>query len=302
MAGQVSDAAQRAGPAPLAAGRLAGVRRVTVDVLGRGESALRAAGRAALLVATAVHARNQSLRAADDRCEQAHLLRRVGQRIADTHGLRIEVKGRLPAGPAVLVANHLSYLDPVAIASLAPVVPIAKVEVLAWPVLGAAMRDMGVLFVRRGDPYSGAVVLRRALSALRAGVSVLTFPEGTTTCGDRVLPFSRGIFGVARIAGVPVIPLAMTLAQPDACWVGEAPFLPHYLELIRRARTTIRLSVGKPIPAAASCSAALLAQRAERDVRSLLGLPVPGADSLHVSHVGFPDAARHLSNEVRAAV
>jgi 1-acyl-sn-glycerol-3-phosphate acyltransferase len=171
--------------------------------------------------------------------------------------------GELPNPPFVLVANHLSYLDPLLLAALSPCTAIAKSEVGSWPVIGACMRDLGVLLVDRGRAQSGARVLRGALRVLRQGISVLNFPEGSTTRGEKVLPFHKGIFGVARIAGVPIVPAAIRYDEPWLCWAGDDTFLPHYLRFSRRRHTGAFIHIGAPLDA--DRDPAELAERA-RDV------------------------------------
>ena len=152
---------------------------------------------------------------------------------------------RIPAEPCVVVANHLSYIDPLAIVSLVPSVPIAKTEVRGWPLIGELMNQLGVLFVQREDPYSGAQVLRDSMVALRRGLSVLAFPEGTTTTGE-VLPFRRGMFGVAQHTGAPIVPIALRYESEELCWVGNDPFLPHYLRTTARSRTRLEVTICPP--------------------------------------------------------
>lgn len=199
---------------------------------------------------------------------RAERLRWVAENLAALHGLDVRVRGPRPSGPCALVANHLGYLDPVAILAHAPAIPIAKAEVAEWPLLGEIGAATGCLFVRRGCARSGARVLRGALRALDAGVSVLAFPEGTTTAGDRVLPFRRGLFGVARLAGAPVVPLTIRYLGGTRPWVGDAPFVPHYLRTAAAPRGRIELTFHEPIDAVGA--AAALAERTRRVVASAL--------------------------------
>ncbi len=136
--------------------------------------------------------------------------------------------------PVVMVANHISYIDPLAILARLPAFSIAKQEVSHWPVLGQVAAQLGMLSYRRGDVFDGARVLRRCELALRRGHRVLAFPEGYTTRGHSVSPFHRGIFYLAQRCGVPVVPLAIGYQGPEAAWVGDATFVPHYM------RTTLR--------------------------------------------------------------
>jgi 1-acyl-sn-glycerol-3-phosphate acyltransferase len=202
-----------------------------------------------------------------DDVRRARFLRDTCARICDRHGFGLEVDGRLPRGPAVFVANHVSYIDPLVIGSLFPCVPLAKAEIASWPVVGNGAQALGVIFVRRGDVWSGARAIRSGLRALEEGVSVLGFPEGTTS-RNRVLPFQRGLFGLARLAGVPIVPIALSYDDPAAAWVGDEWFLPHYVRTAMRPRTRAFLRVGDPI---AVTSADGAAESARARIAALLG-------------------------------
>jgi len=205
---------------------------------------------------------------ADSPRERAERLRWVAENLSALHGLDIRVRGAVPAGPCALVANHLGYLDPVAMMAQLPAIPIAKAEVADWPVIGELGAATGCLFVRRESPLSGARVLRGALRALDAGVPVLAFPEGTTTAGDRVLPFRRGLFGVARIAGVPVAPVTVRYEDGARPWIGDDPFVPHYLRTAAAPRGRVELVFHPPL--APEGSAEELAARARRVIAGAL--------------------------------
>lgn len=181
------------------------------------------------------------------RAAAADALSATMRELCAIHAVDVEVTGRLPERPCVLVANHLSYLDPLVILSRLPAAPIAKAEVADWPVIGPCGRALGVHFVDRASMMARAAVLRGALASLRAGVSVLNFAEGTTTDGSRLLPFHRGIFGAAILAGVPVVPLALRYDDLELAWTGNATFLPHYWKLSTRRAARARLTVRAPM-------------------------------------------------------
>ena len=182
--------------------------------------------------------------------ERAQGLRRACQQVCELHGIDVELVGTLPASPAVIVANHLGYIDPVVICALIPCSPIAKSEIQSWPLVGEPLRHMNVSFVRRGSPQSGARVLKHCLRTLRSGVSVLNFPEGTTSRGG-LLPFQLGAFWLARKSGLPIVPIGMEFGTPDMCWVDAEGFLPHYGRIIwgklQGKRRKVRVCVGEPI-------------------------------------------------------
>jgi 1-acyl-sn-glycerol-3-phosphate acyltransferase len=205
----------------------------------------------------------------------AHRAQRTANAILDAHGVRVTVSGRVPGAPALIVANHLSYLDPLVVASVAPCVSIAKTETVDWPLIGAGLRALGVVFVRRADPYSGAVALRRAGRALRDGASVLNFPEGTTCDGSEVGSFRRGVFGLARLAGKPIVPARISYGDDRVPWYGGETFVPHYAKVAGLLRVTARVSFGEPLwpRDSGGCSSAEaardLASRARDAVASL---------------------------------
>lgn len=178
---------------------------------------------------------------------RAALLRELLARITALHGVEVEVEGPRPEGGAVVACNHVSWLDPVVVGGLVPCVPISKEAVAAWPVIGAMARDLGVLFVDRGNERSGMRVLRGAARALEDGVAVLNFPEGTTTVGDGILPFHPGLLWMARTAGAPIVPTYVAYDRPELAWVGDDAFLPHYLRLASGARARATVRFGEPI-------------------------------------------------------
>jgi|GEM_PF-5678524 len=130
------------------------------------------------------------------RRSQARALLMTCSEMLAPHGVELRLRGVLPVGPSIIVATHLSWLDPRVLASLLPVSPIAKHEVRRWPFVGSLCAALGYMFVERGSAASGARVLRLARAALDEGVGVLDCPEGTTrTFGAGLGPFI-GAFSV----------------------------------------------------------------------------------------------------------
>ncbi|MDO3702305.1 lysophospholipid acyltransferase family protein [Micromonospora sp. C28SCA-DRY-2] len=146
-------------------------------------------------------------------------------------GVRLVVRGRLPRRRALLVANHLSWLDVLAVLAVAPARPVAKREVRGWPLLGWLARAAGTLFVDRTRPRDLPATVGRVADALRAGRSVAVFPEGTTWCGAATgcRPpggFRPAVFQAAVDTGAPVVPLR--IGYRDAA-TGEATTAPAFL-------------------------------------------------------------------------
>lgn len=226
--------------------------------------------------------------------QRAHNLKASFVELLHSHGVRVRVLGEWPSQPAVLVANHTTYLDPIVVGACAPLAPLAKAEVEAWPLVGAAAARLGTIFVDRACPQRGATALRRGARALAAGVNVLVFPEGTTSTGE-VLPFRLGAFGLAVWSGVPVVPVALEYSLPELAWVGGATFLPHYLRNAARARSNVLVRVGRPLwprPLASRGSSvqdrrAMAEQLAESARRALCAMVRPQTpEETHVPAIG----------------
>jgi 1-acyl-sn-glycerol-3-phosphate acyltransferase len=177
----------------------------------------------------------------------AHRLAGALGAVARAHDLRVTLRGDVPRGAALIVANHVSYLDPLAIVPMCPALPIAKGEVESWPVVGAIGAALGTIFVRRTDPSSRVRALRRVHDLLAAGTSVLNFAEGTTSKGREVLPFYRGTFGIAQRLGVPVIPVAIRYRDPEMAWCDGQTFFPHYVWMTGRPAIDVKLTFGAPM-------------------------------------------------------
>lgn len=117
---------------------------------------------------------------------------------------------RLPQGPCVLVANHQSMADVIAVMGIHhPFKFVSKASLFGVPVVGWMMRMAKYIAVERGKPSSMQQMMEECRMWLRAGMSVLLFPEGTYATGDRMLPFKRGAFQLAISEKVPLVPVVL---------------------------------------------------------------------------------------------
>lgn len=244
---------------------------------GRGaEGPLLAALRAARLGVLAARTLGRQRRAGEAgsalevRRARARVLSDAARRTLALHGISVELEGSPPGGPALLASNHVSYLDPLAIAAVVPCVPISKADVGGWPVIGRVARASGVLLVERGDAGSRLRVVREAHDVVASGLPVLNFPEGTTSLGQVVLPLRPGLFSVALRARVPVVPIAIRYEPAELAWVGDATFLPHYLRLAARSASRVRVAFGAPLDPASYPGAAELAAATHARISALL--------------------------------
>jgi 1-acyl-sn-glycerol-3-phosphate acyltransferase len=177
-----------------------------------------------------------------------HLATRHGhawaRRMLSLLGVKVQVHGSPPAGPVLLLANHRSYVDIVALLAQQPCAFLAKREIEEWPLFGAAARETHTVFVKREDKASRRAARAGALDLLRQGVVFAAFPEGTTSRGPGALPFFPGLFELAAEHRIPVVPVAIEYASRDDAWVGDDGFIPHFLSCFRRRRTQVALAFG----------------------------------------------------------
>lgn len=193
-------------------------------------------------------------------------------------GLRVARRGRPMSGPGAMVANHTSWLDIFVLNAGGPVVFVSKAEVAGWPGIGWLARATGTLFISR-DPRTAQAQTAALNQRLRAGERPLFFPEGTSTDGQRVLPFKAPLFQAfldpdlpetMRVQPVSVRFQAPTGADPRAYgWWGDMDFAPHLLStLALRPQGRVEVIYHDPIPVACAGGRKALAAIAEAAVRA----------------------------------
>lgn len=181
-------------------------------------------------------------------------------------GVTLQVEGleRLDVRkPHVFIANHQSIIDVCALFRALPV-PIRfviKQEIARVPFIGWYARAMGMVFIERGHPREAALRLHRAVSMVRTGANLCAFPEGTRSRDGGVGAFKGGAFQVALLAGVPVVPIAIS---------GSGAVLPASGFKVRPG--TIHVRIGDPISTSGlhAGDRHALAQRARAAVAAML--------------------------------
>jgi 1-acyl-sn-glycerol-3-phosphate acyltransferase len=137
------------------------------------------------------------------------------------------------------MSNHESWLDIPALLATIPVQVrfLAKKSLFSWPFFGWAIASMGFIPVDRENRRTAIRSFEDAAARIRAGRSVLIFPEETRSVDGNLLPFQRGGFLIALKAGIPIVPVG--LDGPRRC-------LPKHSYLLRPGVITVRF--GDPIP------------------------------------------------------
>jgi 1-acyl-sn-glycerol-3-phosphate acyltransferase len=168
-------------------------------------------------------------------------MRRWNRSVASLTGMRLRVSGEPPAGAALLVANHTSYLDIVTLSLPMDCTFVSKNDVADWPLIGFASRRSRTIFIDRQSSRSIRSALEDIDNTLNDGLSVVLFPEGTTTSGDTVTPFRSSLLELAVAKNLPVYYASIHYQTPEGdppardvvCWWGDTPFFQHVFNLFR---------------------------------------------------------------------
>ena len=185
--------------------------------------------------------------------DRAEWLHRACAIIARRLSMDVSASGPLPQD-GLLVSNHLSHLDILLYAAVAPCVFVSKSEVLKWPMFGILARCGGTIFVERSRIHSVHDPGREIADAIRDGIPVILFPEGTSTDGGAVLPFRSALFEPAIVARATILPAAIAYSvsdgvEADLCYYGDMTFFPHLLTVLARKHVEGRIIFGSEVRA-----------------------------------------------------
>jgi 1-acyl-sn-glycerol-3-phosphate acyltransferase len=161
--------------------------------------------------------------------------------------------GPLPSR-GLLVANHLSYLDIILLAALRPCVFVSKAEVRGWPIFGQCAALGSTIFVDRSRRAKVSAVGEQMRAALAEDLLIVLFPEGTSSGGQRVLPFRSSLLEPALELGCPVTAAAIGYSieegsvPEEICYWKDMTLLPHLLNVWSKPsiRASVRCGVPRP--------------------------------------------------------
>ncbi len=172
-------------------------------------------------------------------------------------GLDADFSGTPLAGRALLVANHVSWLDICAIHAVCPQARfVSKADVQRWPIVGRLAGAANTLYLERSQRRDAMRVVQRMGEVLAAGDLVAVFPEGTTGEGHEVLPFHANLLQAAIVSGVPLQPLALRYADarsavsPAVAYVGDTSLLQSVWWVVNGDRLRVQLDFLAPVEAA----------------------------------------------------
>lgn len=200
-------------------------------------------------------------------------------RLAAALGVRVSVEGEAAGAPALLAANHVSWIDVLALRALADFRFLAKSEVGRWPLIGRAARSRGTVFVERARKRSIPPANAAMAERLAQGRLMLMFPQGTTT--DALAPprFLSSHFGCGcdflaheeNVRHLLVQPAAIFYDSPVAPWLGDAALAPHLWRVLREGPMTCHIRFGEPFALERGFDRKAAAREAARRVEAMLG-------------------------------
>lgn len=193
--------------------------------------------------------------------------RRFCRLACESLGIGVDCDGEVPRDfPVLLVANHISWTDVLALGSRSDIVFLARHDLADWPVLGMLARSYGTLFVERGRRRLIPQVNRQIASSMEDLQVVALFPEATTGDGTRLKKFHTSHFAAARdllaarqdIEQVHILPVAIAYTRRNGlplgrtgraavAWYGDTEFAPHLRDLVSGGATQCRIRFLAPV-------------------------------------------------------
>jgi lyso-ornithine lipid O-acyltransferase len=206
-------------------------------------------------------------------------------------GVRIEIEGEVARDqPVLLVANHTSWLDIPVLSAVAPVSFVAKKEVGGWPFVSSLAKLQRSVFVDRARRTAVGEAAGEILARLSQGDSIVLFAEGTSSDGNRVLPFMTSLFAAVKppvhgevhvdMSGRQVAMQTLSIVyvrlhgiplgradRPLVGWYGDMEMRAHAWRLLQSGPLDVRIRIGPPVPLSLFSDRKDLARRSEAEVR-----------------------------------
>jgi 1-acyl-sn-glycerol-3-phosphate acyltransferase len=228
------------------------------------------------------------------------IIRRWSRNLLKILHVSLDVQGSFEAGTLpgrLLLANHVSWLDMVAMNAVFPASFVAKSEVRSWPLLGWLCERVGAIFIRRDIRRDTARANRVIAEALMQGECVGLFPEGTSTDGTSTGHFHSSLLQGAIDAMSAICPVALRYHNGagavcrDAAFVGDMSFIRSLWNVMCSRSLHITLYYLPPLPAE-GMNRRLLAAGAQKAVQEVLGnfSPDHAAQPSPDHAVGAPEA------------
>lgn len=211
-------------------------------------------------------------------------------------GIRLHIEGRIAEGvPVLLVSNHVSWLDIPVLSAVAPVSFVAKKEVGTWPLISSLARLQRSVFIDRTRRTTVGQTTSEITDRLSSGDAIVLFAEGTSSDGNRVLPFKTPLFAAVKPspnkaqtapgACVQTLAIAYThlhgvpLGRFDRSligWYGDMEMASHAWALLKAGPLDVKIRIGPPVPLSDFADRKELARYSEGEVRQAVACLLRG--------------------------
>lgn len=195
-------------------------------------------------------------------------------------GIALESRGMPRVGATLVAANHVSWLDILAINAVRPVRFVSKADVRRWPLIGWLVACGDTLFIERERKRDALRVVHQLAEALEAGHTVAVFPEGTTGGGDVLLPFHANLLQAAIATGTPVQPVALRFSDdshrvsPAAAYIGDMSLAESVWAIVRASGLRVQVT-WLTAQASAHADRRALADHVRSTIGEVLGITQP---------------------------
>lgn len=185
----------------------------------------------------------------DKACRQQRI-QRWSSKLLSLCGIQLKIRKRSDVGdlvPALIVSNHVSWLDIFVINSLHPCRFVAKSDIRNWPLIGWLCEQAGTIFIARGRQRDVRRIYEGIVASIHDGERVAFFPEGATAAQGSLLPFHANLFEAAIVAQVPVQPCALRYLDDRgrlhaaADFIGDMSFFQSVVTILRAKKITAEL-------------------------------------------------------------
>jgi 1-acyl-sn-glycerol-3-phosphate acyltransferase len=200
------------------------------------------------------------------------------RRVFERFGARLDVVGSFRPGAKLLVANHVSWLDIMAVHAVCPQARfVSKADVKSWPLIGRLVAAADTLYIVRERTRDALRVVHEMATALKQGDTVAVFPEGTTSLGHDLLPFHANLLQAAIATETPVQPVALRFSDarhevsPAADYTGDVS-LARSLWMLACAEGLVVRVQALPARSVAHADRRALAVLLRQDIRQALGI------------------------------
>lgn len=190
--------------------------------------------------------------------------------------IRLVTHGKVPDenAPALLIANHVSWIDIYAINSVRVVRFVAMSEIRRWPVFGWLAAQANTLFTDRSKRHDAGRLVRQVSASLRSGDCLCYFPEGGTSDGTHLKPFKNSLIQAAIDADSAIWPVAILYPDENGKPDPELSYANRTLwgsvkSVLAQQAPVVELYFGEPIPAGGQDRRALSAAARMHIARSL---------------------------------